>query len=195
MRAADLARYTGILAAACWLFGLLLAAGASAILPTDASYFWLGVAEATVGALLIPIARTTPRDVALQVIGLAVASAMAIAGTALALGAAGLLGDRAPSWLLSSAGAPLLALFVWIAATSYRGRHPQDLGSAACAFGGLNAVAVPIGILGWIDPYTHTNATAGIDALMAMVVLAAVPGWTIAVSLHFWREARLPAQG
>jgi hypothetical protein len=177
------------LVAFVWVLGLVFAAGASAIVPTDASYFWQGAAGAAVGLLLIPIVRASARHRLLQFLGSAVAVALVLTGTILVLGASRLLGEHAPRWIVPTATAPFIALFAWIAITSYDSRGRAGLGAAVLAFGVLNALAVPIGILIWIDPYTHTNANAPIDFLIELVVLSAAPGWMVAVSLHFWRAA------
>lgn len=195
MTAIRLSRFAGIGVAAAWVCGLLLSAAAGAILPSDASYFWLGTVGAVVGLLLTPIARAWVRDQTLQVTGVCIAIAMAATGTLLAAGSIGLLGQHAPEWLVPAAGAPLLALFAWIAIATYRGIHRVDLSPTVFAFGVLNALALPIGIVSWIDPYTHTNATVLVDRLMALIVLVAVPGWMIAMTIRLWHNERPAATG
>lgn len=195
MIALTFSRFAGIGVAAVWVCGLVMSAAAGAILPSDASYFWLGALGVLVGLLLIPIARAWVRDPVLRVTGVGIAIAMAATGTLLAAGSIGLLGQRAPAWLITAAGAPLLALFAWIAITTCCGLHRDDFSPTVLAFGVLNALALPIGIVSWIDPYTHTNDTLTVDSLMALVVLVAVPGWMIAMTVRVWRHERTEARG
>jgi hypothetical protein len=87
--------------------------------------------------------------------------------------------------VVNTADAPLVALFAWIAATSYRGRRSHDLGSTVFALGLLSAVAVPALIVALgVDP--HTDAAEFVDGVLALVVLASTPVWFIAVSIHLW---------
>ena len=100
--------------------------------------------------------------------GLLIAFVMAATGTLLALGASGGLGASSP-WIVPTASAPFLGLVAWVAVTSLRGWRTRELGPAFLVLGVLNAAALPVGIVGWLSPYTHTKATAGIDFAMALV--------------------------
>jgi hypothetical protein len=106
----------------------------------------------------------------------------------------GFLGQNPPLWVVNASDAPFVALFAWIAATSYLGRRSQDLGSTVFALGLLSAVAVPASIVSLsVDP--RTDAAGLVDGLLALVVLASTPAWFIAVSIHLWRARTSTSQG
>ena len=187
MAARRIVPLTAFFAAFVWMIGLFFSAEAAAFLATASGDFWQGVVGLALGLLIVPVVVSTARDRTLQLAGLLIAVGMAVTGTMLLLDALGFLGQDASLWIVPAAGAPFIGLFAWIAATSYRGRRPRDLGSAVFALGLLNLAAVPIAIVGWWSPYTHTNATLLIDGLFALVILVSIPGWLIAVSIHLWR--------
>jgi hypothetical protein len=185
-----IAPLAALVAALLWMLGLYFSARPEFFL-TKAGYFWLGVAVAAFGLLAVPVILSTARDRTLQLAGFLIAAGMVVTGALLPLDAYGLLGQKPPLWVVNASDAPLVALFAWIAATSYRGRRSQDLGSIVFALGLLSALAVP----GWIFALSAEPSTAAagiVDGLLALVVLASTPAWFIAVSIRLWR-ARVSA--
>jgi hypothetical protein len=187
MAARRIAPLAALVATFVWMLGVFFSAEAAAFFATAAGYFWQGVVVGALGLVIIPVVVSTARDRSLQLVGLLIAAGMAVTGTLLLLDALGFLGQNPPLWIVNASDAPFVALYAWIAATSCRGRRSHDLGSTVFALGLLNAVAVPAFIVVALSPYTHTDATLLVDALLALVVLASLPAWFIAVSIHLWR--------
>jgi hypothetical protein len=184
-RAAAVAGFAG---AFVWVAGFLLSAEAGAVLPSDASYFWLGAVGGALGLLLVPIAVASAEDRALRVAGLAISLATSASGAALMLGAAGNLGERAPAWIVPASAASLVTLLAWMSVTSFRGRAPRSLGKGVFSAGLLIAAALVSGLAVWVFPYTHTNSTVAIDGLVALLFTACVPLWLVTVGIRLWRR-------
>jgi hypothetical protein len=146
MAARRIAPLAALVAALLWMLGLYFSARPTEFFLTKAGYFWLGVAVAAFGLLVAPVILSTARDRTLQLAGVLIAAGLVVTGALLPLDAYGFLGQNPPLWVVNAADGPLVALFAWIAATSYRGRRSQDLGSIVFALGLLGALAVP----GWI---------------------------------------------
>jgi hypothetical protein len=184
-RVASVAGFAG---AFVWVVGLFFSAEAGAVLPSDASNFWLGAVGAALGVLLVPIALVLAEDRALTVAGIASCLATSASGAALMLGAAGSLGETAPSWNIPALTASLVTLLAWMSVTSYRGRDPRLLGKAVFAAGLIIAAALIGGLAVVAFPYTHTNGTVAVDALVGLLFVACVPLWLSAVSVRLWRH-------
>jgi hypothetical protein len=177
---------SALVAAALWMLVVYVSAHPAAWSVSNAGYFWVGVGVAAFGVLIIPVIVSTARDRTLQLVGFLIAAGIVVGGALLPLEAYGFLGQNPPLWFVNAANAPFVALFVWIAATSYRGRQSKDLGSTVFALGLLSAVAVPGSILATsVDPVT--GAAGIVVDLLGLVVLTSTPAWFIAVSIHFWR--------
>lgn len=184
------AAMAGFAGAFLWVVGLFLSAEAGLVLPSDAEYFWVGIVGGGLGLLLIPIAVVAAEDRSVRALGVALSVATAASGIALALGATGGLGKTAPGWIVPASGASSLAVLAWMSVVSYRGRHTDHLGRTVFSAGVLTAAALPIGIVVWVSPYTHTNGTEAIDAVMGLVVFASVPFWLVCVSVRLWTRHR-----
>ncbi len=191
MVARRIAPLAALVAAFLWMLGVFLSGQSIAFFATAAGYFWLGVADAAFGLLIVPVVISTARDRPLQLVGLLIAVGMVVTGAFLSLDGLGFLGQNPPLWVVNSADAPFVALFAWIAVTSYLGRRSRDLGSTVFALGLLSAIAVPASIVSLSgDP--PTGVAGLVDGLLALVVLASTPVWFTAVSIHLWR-ARISA--
>jgi hypothetical protein len=173
-------------AAFLWVLASYVSVSSAPLLLTDAGYFWLGVAVAAFGLLIVPVIASVARNRTLRIVGFLIAAGMVVAGAMVPLDAYGLLGQNSPLWVVNAADVPVVALFAWIAATSYMGRRSQDLGPTVFALGLLSAVAVPASIvIASVD--ANTGAAGLVVDLLALGVLASTPAWLVAVSIHLWR--------
>jgi hypothetical protein len=182
-RAAAVAGFAG---AFVWVIGLLLSAEAGVVLASDSSYFWEGALGGALGLLLVPVAVASAKGRALRVGGVAISLATSATGVALMLGAVGTLGEIPPGWIVPASEACLVTLLAWMALTSYRGRDSRSLGKAVFSAGLLIGGALLIGLAVLVFPYTHTNSTAAIDGLIALLVIACVPVWLVTVGIRLW---------
>ena len=171
-----------------WVIGLFFVAEAGAVLPSDASSFWWGAVGAALGALLVPIALVSSEDRALRIAGVASCIATSASVAALMLGAAGSLGETAPGWIIPASTESLVTLLAWMSVTSYRGRGPRLLGKVVFAAGLIIAAEVIGGLAVLAFPYTHTDGTFVVDALIGLLFITGVPLWLSAVSVRLWRH-------
>jgi hypothetical protein len=111
--------------------------------------------------------------------------ALSSTGVALILGATGALGRHAPEWIVPASVGPYVALLLWIVVSSVLGW--RRLGPVVFATGMLNAAAFALALVVTLFPYTHTNDTVGMDSLVALLVLASVPAWLVAVAVRLWK--------
>lgn len=172
--------------AIAWFFGLVLVSEAS-ILPSDSAYLWFGGNLAALGVAVFPVAAALPHDRLSRGLGAAVAIALIGTGLAMILVGNGAFGQTLPTWADPTSGAALIAFVLWTALTSYIGRREDRLGTVVLILGGVNVLALLVAVAVLVVPHTHTNATTGIDGLVALLLLTAVPAWFLALSVRLWR--------
>jgi hypothetical protein len=188
MAARRIAPPAAFVAALVWTVGLFSAAQAS-VVPSNNAPFWFGIVDGALGIFLVPIVLTLASGRAERLAGLLVAAGMAITGTMVVLAAGGSFGSDAPPWVATAALVALLTLFAYIGVTSCRRRERRERGRVVFALGLLNFAAIPACIFASWSPYTHTNATLGLDGFIALFVVVPLPAWLIAVSLRLYGSA------
>jgi len=140
------ARVSSAAAAIVWLVGLPMV-GLAGVIPSDAEYFTMGIVAAALGLVTAPLvvayAHPALRSLSpiVPVIGLTGCAGLLMIGALLMAGSTGLLGERAPTWVLPAA--ELAARGVLSLGPTRDLVHPQfetsgSLGfRARCACGGV----------------------------------------------------------
>src|SRR5207302_2522205 len=108
---------------------------------SDAPYAWMGIIGIMLGITVAPAAAVGvgryrasfagPSRFA----GLAVCAILVFTAIVLTIGAAGGLGERAPSWVAPVAEIAWVALFSWMVMVSFAAREPSPLGRATLRLG------------------------------------------------------------
>lgn len=187
-RAAPFASCAG---AFLWVVGVFLVwITAGGVIPSDAAYLWIGAISVALGILFIPIVLVVAPKLFAQGAGLIICAVMVITGALLMLGVAGSLGVPAPAWIATWSELPFVALFVWILSASFVARGRSQLGPVVLWFAVLNIAVLLVALGIALHPYTHTNETDLVDALLALVFLWSLPAWLVAVAVRLWRPVR-----
>jgi hypothetical protein len=188
------ARVSSVAGAIAWLLGLPIAA-LSAVIPSDAEYFWEGVVGTIVGLAIAPLAlvyvapSSTSLTRLIQGSGMIVSAVLVFADGLLVLAAMGYVGEKAPSWIPSSAGIGLVALALWILLASISRRDSNAPRGAVFWLGVIAAVTLlcPLCVAALIflfDPrYVSTDATIPLEMLVAVAFWWFLPIWLIAVAV------------
>jgi hypothetical protein len=197
-----IARLSSAIAAMVWFFGLPIM-GLAGVLPSDAEYRWMGMIWALLGLTLGPlvIAYGRPRLTSLGeivgTVGLIVCLALMLAGILLVLGSTGFWGEKAPTWIASVAGIPLIGLFVWVLLASASTRSSTMLGRQAYRLGVLTAVSFFIScgsglLLYVVSPgFVITNATIPFLMISFILIWLGLPSWLTALAVRL--RASTPA--
>ena len=188
------ARFSSLLGAAVWFFGLPIIVMSEAIFVTDATYFWVGILAAVLGVAMTPIVFTYPRGARLQLaralsgLGVLASVALVLSGALLVGGSLGVLGERAPGWIPNTSAIALTGLFVWIVLATYSTRRSAMLGGAVFWFGMLAGASWLATALDSVVISVHTNATIPIDMISALLAWLCLPAWLIALAVRMRRE-------
>jgi hypothetical protein len=195
MKLVTLARYSSILGAIVWVFGLPVVAVYSVPFVSDATYLVFGVVVALLGFAVVPIALAYPFTSSgplismVRGLGVFACVALVVSGALLIGGSTGLLGDKAPSWITEAPVIGVIAFFVWVLLVSVFTRRSTTLGPWAFWLGLLAgaSVLVPIlisALLFFLDPtFIATDATIPLDLLVTLMTWWCLPIWLVALAV------------
>jgi hypothetical protein len=189
------ARFSNVVAAAVWIFGLPLTLMSAVPFTSDTTYFILGVVIVMLGLAATPLALAYPESLqapltrVVRGLGAIACLALILTGALLVSGSEGLLGERAPDWSFNALVISQIGFFVWILLASLSTRRSSSmgvwvfwLGVAASASvlipNVLNALA--IFVLG--PNVVITNTSAQLAIATDFLIWLSLPAWLVALS-------------
>jgi hypothetical protein len=194
--AVNFARVCSIVAAALWLFGLPFVVMSAAPFTSDVTYEVVGELVTVLGLAVTPIVLAYPVKSQVELgrvvrlLGLFECVAMVVSGAALVGAAAGLLGNRAPNWIPSSAIGALSGLFLWVVIAGYSTRRSAALGqwpywlAVACGASWLGAALLPA------VAALQTGATGAVEGISSLLTWVLLPAWFITLALRMRSEPK-----
>jgi hypothetical protein len=190
------ARFSSIVGAAVWVLGLPVVVVYSIPFSNDATYFAFGLVIAFLGLATTPTVLAYPASSSwmdtsiVRGLGVVACVALVVTGALLVAGSAGLLGERAPSWVPDATVIAVAGYFAWILVASYSTRRSTVLGRWVFWLGMLAGLSILLStlisaLLFFLDPgFMVTNATIPLLMISSLLTWLALPIWLIALTVR-----------
>jgi hypothetical protein len=193
-KSASIARFSSLLGAGIWFFGLPIVVMTQIVFISDVTYFWIGTVVTVLGVAIAPVVFAYPSGPAAQlaraIVGLGVlACAELVLSGALLMGASvGWLGDKAPGWIPNASAIALTGFFVWVLLASASTARSTPLGRVTFWLGIFAAVSWLLATFDSLVISVHTNATMPIDFISGLLAWLCLPAWLIAMAMRMHRD-------
>jgi hypothetical protein len=189
-------RFSNVVAATLWVIGLPVVVITANPFVSDATYFVFGLVIVLLGLATTPMARAYPESTSalptgfVRGFGVVACAALVVAGALLMAASAGLLGDRAPSWVSDPTLVAVPGYFAWILVASYSTRRSPALGRWVFWLGVLAGLSILVQLVisaltFTLDPgFMVTNATIPLVLISSLVTWFGLPVWLIALAVR-----------